>query len=116
MLPHDKVRIDHMLDACREIEGFTKGIDFDAFLNDRKLQLSLVQLIQIIGEAANGVSSLTMEQMREVPWTDIIGMRNRLVHGYHDIDLEIVWKTATSEVPELRTLIERHSLKSKTIS
>jgi uncharacterized protein with HEPN domain len=67
--------------------------------------LSLVQLIEIIGEASNGISIETKESMPHVPWSDIIGMRNRLIHGYFDIDLLIVWKTAMEEVPELRSLL-----------
>jgi uncharacterized protein with HEPN domain len=106
MLPHDPSRIRHIIDACDEIENFISGNDLDSFSNDRKLHLSIVQLVLVIGEAASGVSDETKEQMPKIPWSDIIGMRNRLIHGYYDIDLEIVWKTATVEVPELRSLLE----------
>jgi len=75
-------------------------------MEERKLQLSVVKLIEIIGEAASKMSSEFRDETTDIPWVDIIGMRNRLIHGYFDMDLEIVWTTATTEVPELLSQLE----------
>jgi uncharacterized protein with HEPN domain len=65
------------------------------------LLLSLVKAIEILGEAASRVSEETRSEFCSIPWRDIIAMRNRLIHGYFDINLDIVWKTVTDELPHL---------------
>ena len=110
MLKPDLVRIHHMLDAAKEILDFSKGKNREDLDTDRKLNLSMVHLLEIIGEAAVGVSKELSEKYPKVPWKFIAGMRNRLIHGYYDIDLDIVWKTVKEEisplVDELEKLIE----------
>ncbi len=103
----DLVRIHHMLDATREILAFSANkirLDLDT---DRMLCLSLVHLLEIIGEAAVGVSSEFKEKYSQIRWSSIVGMRNRLIHGYYDIDLNIVWKTVTEDIPPLNADLEK---------
>lgn len=102
----DIIRLKHMLDASKEIISFTEDIDQKEFENDRKLQLSVVHLLEIIGEAGNQVSEGIKEKYRSIPWKRIIGMRNRLIHGYFDIDLKIVWNTVREDIPPLINQIE----------
>ena len=90
-----------MLDASFEIQSFLENKTQDEFKLDRKLHLSVVHLLEIIGEAGNLVSEEVKEQYVDIPWKRIIGMRNRLIHGYFDINLAIVWKTATEDIPPL---------------
>ena len=73
---------------------------------DRMLVLSLVKEIEIIGEAANQVSETTRELTPTIPWVDIISMRNRLVHAYFDINLEILWNTVQDDLPPLIVALE----------
>ena len=90
-----------MLDAARDAMALAqdKGrIDLDA---DRGLLLALVQCVQIIGEAAGRVSSARQRALPGIPWPAIIGMRNRLVHAYYDIDRDQVWKTVIEDLPPL---------------
>lgn len=101
MLEADFIRLKHMLDAANEIVSFTKNKNQDDFKKDRKLQLSVVHLLEIIGEAGAGVSEEVQNKYTQIPWKYIIGMRNRLIHGYFDIDLAIVWQTATRDIPPL---------------
>ena len=101
MLEVDLVRLKHMLDASNEIVEFTKDKNQDNFNSDRKLQLSVVHLLEIIGEAGAGISEDVKNKYQKIPWKSIIGMRNRLIHGYFDVDLTIVWKTATKDIPPL---------------
>jgi uncharacterized protein with HEPN domain len=95
-----------MLDAAREAREFTRGRTRESLDMDRMLALSLVKEIEIIGEAANQVSETTRRQTSAIPWEDIIAMRNRLVHAYFDINLEILWRTVQEDLPPLISAIE----------
>lgn len=101
MLNPDIVRVKHMIDAAEEILYFTSGKNrHDLYIN-RMLSLSIVHLLEIIGEAANKVSPEFQRKYDKIPWKSIVGMRNRLIHGYYDINLDIVWKTVVADIPPL---------------
>ncbi len=97
----DAVRVRHMLDAAREAVGFAAGRVAEDLVHDRMLLLSLVKCIEILGEAANKVSEEARGEFPAIPWRDIVSMRNRLIHGYFDINTTIVWKTVNVELPAL---------------
>ncbi|WP_371802354.1 DUF86 domain-containing protein [Candidatus Lokiarchaeum ossiferum] len=101
MVKDDLTRILHIYDACTEIIHFTKNITKTQFRNNRMLQLAIVHLFEIIGEAANSISVEIPQKYPSIPWKSLIGMRNRLIHGYFDIDLNIVWQTIQSDIPFL---------------
>jgi uncharacterized protein with HEPN domain len=104
--PHDDVRIRHMLDYSREAVRFAEQrgrLDLDA---DRMLQLGLVRLVEIVGEAASRVSADTRQRYPQIPWLQIAGMRNRLVHGYDFVDYDILWQTVTEDLPALVAALE----------
>lgn len=106
MYKDDENRFRHMLDAAREAVSFAQGserIDLD---NDRKLVLALVKDIEIVGEAANQITETTRNCFVRIPWQQIIGMRNRLVHAYFDINLDILWRTVQKDLPGLIVLVE----------
>lgn len=96
-----------MLDAAIEAVGFVKGRSRSELDTNRMLSLSLVRLLEVIGEAAHGVSSTFRENHPEMAWKQMSGMRNRLIHGYYDINLDIVWKTVTEDLPVLIQQIEK---------
>ena len=100
-IEQDRIRLRHMLDAAQKIVAFTEGLSRDCFHTDEKLQLAIVRLLEITGEAANSVSDDFKEDHPEIAWARITATRNRLIHGYFDIDLEIVWKIATENIPLL---------------
>lgn len=107
MRDDDAIRIRHMLDAARETIGFANGRTAEELVKDRMLLLSLVKCIEILGEAASKVTDVTRESLPEIPWRDIVSMRNRLIHGYFDIDTTIVWNTVMSELPQLEHVLEK---------
>ena len=107
MRKDDVVRLKHILDAAEEALSFTRGITFDDLVKDRKLVLALVKEVEIVGEAAYQVSHQTRQNMPEIPWDDIVGMRNRLVHAYFDIDEEILWATVQEDLPQLASILRR---------
>lgn len=102
----DIVRLRHMLDSAREIQGFARGRTRDDLDGDRQLVLALVKDVEIIGEAAYQVSLATRELIPSIPWDDIIGMRHRLVHAYFDINLDVLWRTVVGDLPPLIAALE----------
>jgi len=98
----DRIRLRHMLDAARKAVRFAEGRSRDELENeDDPLADGLVHLVSLIGEAANQVSPAAQAELDAVPWSDIIGMRNRLVHAYFDINLDILWATVQTSLPSL---------------
>ena len=95
-----------MLDAAREAVAFAQGRARGDLDNDRQLVLALVKCVEIVGEAATQVTEPTRQRLPEIPWEQIVGMRNRLVHAYFDISLDIVWNTVRGDLPELIALLE----------
>jgi uncharacterized protein with HEPN domain len=97
----DIIRVKHMRDAAKEALSFIKDKNRDDLRNDRKLALSLIKEIEIIGEAASKVGVAFRKTHQDIPWDIIIAARNRLIHGYFDVDYGIVWSTVTGELPKL---------------
>ena len=107
MMHEDLIRIRHMLDAINEALLFVTGktrIDLD---DNRMLALAIVKELEIIGEAASKLSSGFKASQSHIPWADIVGMRNRLTHGYFDIDLDRVWDTVQEDLPALRDELQK---------
>jgi uncharacterized protein with HEPN domain len=97
----DAVRLRHLLDAAEKAIGFAKGksrSDLDA---DEKLALALVRLLEIVGEAARMLSESYKKKHRDIQWHSIVSTRNRLIHGYFDVDLDIVWNIVAKDLPSL---------------
>ena len=101
MRKDDVVRLRHMLDAATEATSFVKNKTRNSLDADRQLVLSLVKSIEIIGEAAANATTECREALPHIPWRDIISMRNRLIHAYFDINLDILWKTVIEDLPPL---------------
>jgi uncharacterized protein with HEPN domain len=97
----DRVRLRHILDAAIEIQQYVQSSTREDLNRDQKLVHSLVHLFEIIGEAATQVSEELKEDVPEIPWTIMIGMRNRLIHAYFSINLNVVWSTSTEDIPPL---------------
>ena len=97
----DRTRLRHMLDHAVEAAELIRGqvrADLD---KDRKLNLALVRLVEIVDEAAARVSVSTRQQAPQIPWQDIVGMRNRIIHGYDEVDFDILWDVVELHLPPL---------------
>jgi Uncharacterized conserved protein len=100
------VRLEHILEAARTIARFTARFDSaGSLLADEAAFWLVVHMIEIIGEAAGRISAETRAQL-PLPWVEIISMRNRLTHGYFEINDVIIWRTATLDVPALANAID----------
>ena len=102
----DAVSLRDMLNHAREAVELLGDTSREAFRDHRVLQLALTRLVEIVGEAANRVSDATRLAHPDIPWPGIIGMRNRLVHGYDVIDYDLLRDTVTSDLPPLIAALE----------
>lgn len=103
----DQGRLEHMLDTVRRIRGLVRRRTRDAFELDEVRQLALLHLIQVLGEAASRVGADCRAAYPEIPWGQMVGMRNRIVHGYDHLDPDIVWRVATDDVEPVLAALER---------
>ncbi len=107
MTRHDDiVRLRHMLDHAQEARAMASGCTRQTLSQDRKLELALVRLIEVVGKAASRVSAGTREKHPEVPWRETSSMRNRLIHGYDEVDLDVLWNTVQHDLPSLIAVLE----------
>lgn len=107
MFIDDPVRLRHMLDAAREAVSFVKNKTRNDLDTDRILTLALVRCLEIIDEAASRITKECQDESPQIPWPQIISMRNRLIHVYFEIELDIVWDTVTEDLPLLIAELER---------
>jgi len=91
--------IEDIWEAVEKIERYVSGLNHDAFVKDDKTVDSVVRNLEVIGEAANRVPENIRSQYPEITWRKIIGLRNRIVHDYFNIDVEIVWEIAQKDLP-----------------
>ena len=103
---HENALLLDMLLAAREAQEIAHGAALSDFRQNRTLQLAIVKAVEIVGEAASRISTETRELNPDIPWADIVGMRNRLVHGYFDINLVRVWETVEQDIPRLIVQLE----------
>jgi uncharacterized protein with HEPN domain len=101
MNEQDDIRLRHMLDAAHEVVAFAQGHTRKDLDDNQMLVRALSMSIGIIGEAASKVSADVQEAHPEVLWPQIIGMRNRIIHAYFEVNFDILWETVTDRIPEL---------------
>jgi len=97
----DDERLRHMLDAANEALSFARGRSRADLDDNRMLALALVRLLEVIGEAGARVSPERQARLPHIPWREVTGMRNRLIHGYAEVDLDIVWAVIEEDLPKL---------------
>lgn len=107
MRKDDFIRLRHMLDAAKEAALFARNKTRGSLESNRMLTLSIVKDLEIIGEAASKMTNEAREELPQIPWMNIISMRNRLIHAYFDINLDIVWKTVVEDLPPLIAELEK---------
>ena len=101
MKAEDRIRIQHIVDAGEEALSFLENVEFEKFSHNRMLILSVIKDTEITGEAASKITTETKTKYDNIPWKDIVGMRNRLIHGYFEVDIKLVWNTAKNNLPQL---------------
>lgn len=105
--PDPQVRLRHMLDYAREAISLMRNKSRADLDTDRALGLATLRCLEIVGEAATHVPESVRQQHPQIPWPQIIGTRNRLVHGYDMVDYDIIWSTVTEDLPPLISELEK---------
>jgi len=98
----DQIFLYHILDAIKQIDIYLKKVSVEQFKENRLLIDGVVRELEIIGEAVNNISDELKDKYSKAPWHKVVGMRNRLIHGYFEVDLDIVWTTCKKELKELK--------------
>lgn len=98
--------LSEILDAAKLRRDFTSGMDRESFLEDEKTKSAVVRQFEIIGEAAKSIPEDIRSFSPDIPWSNIAGMRNRLIHAYFNVDYDLVWDTLETELPVLENKIE----------
>ncbi len=96
-----------MVDAAKEALSFVAGREREDLDKDRMLALALVRSMEIVGEAGAMVSSEGRAEITGIPWREIVAMRNRLIHAYFDVNLDVVWETVQNDLPPLISTLEK---------
>jgi uncharacterized protein with HEPN domain len=104
-LRSDKERLLDMMEAIEKMEKYS-SLGYPAFLSEERNQIWVIHYLQVIGEAANYLSDDLTTKYSDIPWADIVGLRNLLVHQYFGIDLERVWETVEHDIPVLKSRVE----------
>ena len=108
MSRHERdIRLRHMLDHASEAVGMVQGKTRSDLDTDRQLNLSLVRLLEIVGEAAGRVPNVECVKYPDIPWPEIVSLRNRLIHGYDRVDFDILWQIVTQDLPPLIDILEQ---------
>jgi len=100
----DRVYLAQIGEAVEKALRFTEGMERDAFMADQKTQSAVIMQLALIGELAKRVSDGTKSHI-DLPWKDIAGFRDRAIHDYYNIDLDVVWRTVTDDLPMLHRVI-----------
>ncbi len=99
--PDDLTRLGHIIDAAETALRFVEGKNRSELDTHELLGLALVRLLEVVGEAAGGISEEFRTRYPDIPWRQMSGMRNRLIHGYFAVNTNLVWETVTGELPPL---------------
>jgi len=98
--------LDDILESVEKIRRFTQGMSYDEFIDDPKTVDAVLRNFEVIGEATKNVPDDIRKEHADVPWSEMAGMRDKLIHGYATVELQIIWETVQKEIPALRTQIE----------
>jgi len=101
-----RVYLRDILQAFNNSKEFVKGLSYEKFITDKKTISAVVRELEVAGEATKQLPASIRRKYPQIPWSDMAGMRDKLIHFYFGVDLEIVWETVKVRIPELEPLIE----------
>lgn len=99
--------LQDILDAVNDIESFVDGMTYEEFIKDRKTLNAVVRSIEIIGEASKNIPETLKANCKELPWKQMAGMRDKLIHAYFGVDVETLWKAVKENIPPLKKSIQK---------
>ena len=104
---NDQTRLRLMLEHAREAAEMARGRRREDLDADRQLNLALVRLVEVIGEAAAHVSQASRDRLPDIPWSSVVSLRNRLIHGYEEVDFDVLWDIVEADLPPLIEALQR---------
>lgn len=107
MKKDDTVYLRHILDAVNWIEEYTHGMDYDGFRASHLVQDGVIRQLEIIGEATRNLSKEFRDKHADIPWKDMAGMRDKLIHQYFGVDIAAVWDTIQADIPALKDSVKK---------
>lgn len=99
--------LDDMLAAIEKAEQFVSGMNFNEFRDDEKTVYAVIRALEILGEASNKIPKSIRQKNPDIPWREMKGMRNKLIHDYMGVNIEVVWKTTKQDLPGLKKEIKK---------
>jgi uncharacterized protein with HEPN domain len=107
MKKNNKLYFKDILDSITKIESYTKGMSFRNFSHNKMVIDAVIRNFEIIGEAAKNLPPKTKSMHKAIPWKEMAGMRDKVIHEYFGVDLKIVWKTIKQSLPELKKALKK---------
>ena len=111
-MKNDRVYFEQILESVQKVRQFVGDMDYDSFLKDQKTQSAVIMQLALIGEFAKRVSE-TAKQSIDIPWKEIAGFRDRAIHDYYQIDLQVAWDTVATDLEPLETALQAYLKKTK---
>lgn len=99
--------VSDILESINDVQEFTNGMSFEEFLKDKRTIKAVIRSLEVMGEAARNMPDEERIKYPKVPWKRMVGMRDKLVHGYSGVDLEIVWAVVKEELPPVKSFVEK---------
>lgn len=102
--------LDYLRDIvayAEKAQSFVEGMDFRKFVANEEKVLAVIRALEVIGEAARQIPTSVRERYVEIPWQDMVAMRNVVIHGYFGVDIEVIWRTVRDDLPPLRAAAAR---------
>jgi uncharacterized protein with HEPN domain len=106
MKKDDSVYLRHIMDAFLQIEHYTDGITYEAFLSNRLVQDGVIRQLEVMGEAARNISDDLQIKNPAIPWRQMISLRNRIIHAYFNVNFQIIWEIIQVDIPEIKQEIK----------
>ncbi len=99
--------LEDIIDSVIDIDQFIRGMDFETFAEDKKTINAVIRSLEVIGEATKNIPESIKKKYPSIPWKTMAGMRDKMIHEYFGVDIEILWATATEDIPALKPLIQK---------